>query len=414
MAMHRWTDGRTCSKLTCGKMLSCDDEAVIIATNQKILARASAGDNARRSVSWTHNGRCALHKSCWLSVLELSRSSSRAMASNEKKMIESASKTVEYLDSIPDLSAKAKKVASLIANSSRVVAFTGAGISTSAGINDYRGTAGLDTKESLGQADTAGSATDPDGQDQSDFDYTRLQPTPAHRALVQLHHHHGLTYVATQNCDDLHGKAGLPRSALSDLHGNVFVEYCDRCGKEYHRAEAVDVYSTDCHKERYYEECERCHWGHYTGHRCEVKSCKGKLRDTIVNFGDLLHDKVCGGLPRAIEHCQKADVILALGTSLQVHPANDLPQMGGKLIICNLQETDFDDKAAVRVFATCDDFLTLVLAELQKTAPAAAAANVSHMSTATISTADSETDDKKRVAKEATNTRRSKRGRVAE
>ena len=132
------------------------------------------------------------------------------------------------------------------------------------------------------------------------------------------------------------------------------------------------------------------------GRICSVKGCKGKLRDTIVNFGDDLHEDVCGGLPRyddplysniiiligyleyyschvnlcyvlymlrsvrAMEECKKADVVIALGSSLLVTPACDLPKLGAKLIICNMQETPLDSMATVRVFATCDAFMQLV------------------------------------------------------
>lgn len=62
-----------------------------------------------------------------------------------------------------------------------------------------------------------------------------------------------IQYIVTQNCDSLERKAGIDPSKLSELHGNVFVEYCERCMREYVRDYCVDEFSTDC----YLEKCEQ-------------------------------------------------------------------------------------------------------------------------------------------------------------
>ena len=113
-----------------------------------------------------------------------------------------------------------------------------------------------------------------------------------------------------------------------------------------------------------YVECPTCHWNHYTGRKCSARGCRGKLRDTIVNFGDDLHERVCGGLPRALDASRRADLMLCLGSSLTVTPASDMPRTVAHLVICNLQATELDaaPNVAVRVFATTDIFMTLVLA----------------------------------------------------
>ena len=73
------------------------------------------------------------------------------------------------------------------------------------------------------------------------------------------------------------------------------------------------MFSTDCRKEPWFRRCAACGHGHFTGRLCEAAGCGGRLRDTIINFGDDLHDWVLGGYPAAEAGCRKADLILALG-----------------------------------------------------------------------------------------------------
>lgn len=146
-------------------------------------------------------------------------------------------------------------VAGLVLQSKCTIAFTSAGISCSAGIPDYRGTAGVDVVAQLGNAatpaptadasaagsrrgskrrrhepvDTAAAAREADcGEDaeaiKASRSYADLQPTPTHCALAELDAAGRLQFTITQNCDDLHGRAGTPRARLVELHGNVFIE----------------------------------------------------------------------------------------------------------------------------------------------------------------------------------------------
>lgn len=97
------------------------------------------------------------------------------------------------------------------------------------------------------------------------MDYCKLKPTFAHTAITQLHKLGKMHGLFTQNCDNLHTIALTPRDITSDLHGNVFREYCEKCFKEYERDYTVDVYSTECYKETWYVKCGTCGWNHYTG-----------------------------------------------------------------------------------------------------------------------------------------------------
>jgi len=83
--------------------------------------------------------------------------------------------------------------------------------------------------------------------------------------------------VITQNCDGLHSKAGTSDSILYELHGNVFVEYCEKCLTTYKRDYCVDLYSTNCYLEKWFVKCKTCGLGHYTGRKCEKKKLQRKV-----------------------------------------------------------------------------------------------------------------------------------------
>lgn len=157
--------------------------------------------------------------------------------------------------------------------------------------------------------------------------------------------------------------------------------------KEYHRDYCVDIWSTNAYLEKWYVKCSKCGLGHYTSRKCKVKKCGGKLQDTIVNctrlaafqisnhaVGDFLHDSVLGGLPAAFESGKAAELCLVLGSSLTVPPgiqfffnaflwfaACEIPFFAKLPVVCNLQKTEYDEKAAYCIYATCDLVLESVL-----------------------------------------------------
>ena len=109
--------------------------------------RGFAGFIGTCIVSWSHDGAARFHTSCWEEVLKTSRvrnvkKAKHKMSSEEKLMVKDAAKTVEYHDSVENLGKKAKRIAKLIQQAQHCIAFTGAGISTAAGIGDYRGKVG--------------------------------------------------------------------------------------------------------------------------------------------------------------------------------------------------------------------------------------------------------------------------------
>lgn len=104
------------------------------------------------------------------------------------------------------------------------VAFTGAGISTSSGIPDFRGPSGVWTKQRRGEEPPKASVP-----------FAQAVPSLTHQALLGLHRAKKLVYLCSQNVDCLHLRSGFPRSRLAELHGNCFVEVCEACKAEYVR-----------------------------------------------------------------------------------------------------------------------------------------------------------------------------------
>lgn len=159
-----------------------------------------------------------------------------------------------------------------------------------------------------------------------------------HMALVELEKAGILKFVISQNIDGLHLRSGIPREKLAELHGNSFMEICPSCGVEYLRDFEVETVGM---KE--------------TSRRCSNIKCGSKLTDTVLDWEDALPPKE---MNPSEKHCRKADVILCLGTSLQITPACNLPlkclRGGGKIIIINLQETPKDKKASLVIRGMVD------------------------------------------------------------
>jgi NAD-dependent SIR2 family protein deacetylase len=410
--MPRAVDGERCALRCCllgGGAIRKGDAAARVTTPAKQLRRLSHAAAGACAVGWEAAApRTHFHLACWEAVASAAtaprfrvafakrargprgaalppaekpadEAATVTLSDAERALVDDVSDTCERFDAEATAREQARALAALLRASKHAVAFTGAGVSVSAGIPDYRGTAGVDTLAAHGAEaaasppaeDSAGGVDAVDGEFTeaiaASASYLRLRPTACHLALVSLLRAGRLHFVVTQNCDDLHGRAGTPRAQLAELHGNVFVEYCERCTAEYRRPYCVDLFSTDCTREPWFQRCAACRHGHYTGRTCERRGCGGKLRDTIINFGDDLHESVLGGLPAAERECAAADVIVAAGCSMTVTPACDLPRLrkpGAALVLVNLQGTPADKDAQIRVFYPCDDFFRMVIEEL--------------------------------------------------
>jgi NAD-dependent deacetylase len=222
---------------------------------------------------------------------------------------------------------------------SSIVALTGAGISTESGIPDFRGPQGVWTK-------------DPNAEKLSNIHYymsdpavrtlawqNRLahpawhaKPNAGHRALVELERRGTLHALVTQNIDGLHQRAGNSRDKVIEVHGTMHEAVCMSCGWRGPMQAVLE-------RVRGGEDdplCEHCH---------------GILKSATISFGQSLVPEV---IERAMRAAREADLLLAVGTSLQVYPvAGAVPAakaVGARVVIVNAEPTPFD-KMADAVFS---------------------------------------------------------------
>lgn len=221
-----------------------------------------------------------------------------------------------------------------IASAQRVVALTGAGISTDSGIPDYRGPQGVWTKNPLAErmSDIRYYMNDPEVRKLSwqsrlhNPAYT-ARPNNGHRALAELEKRGKLHSLITQNVDGLHQKAGVPAEKVIEVHGNLHRAMCMSCGWR----DDMQVVFT---RLRAGEEDPAC------------TECGGILKSDTISFGQALIPEV---IDRALQVAREADVLIAVGSTLQVYPvAGAVPlakRAGAKLVILNAQATQFDEIA---------------------------------------------------------------------
>ncbi len=248
----------------------------------------------------------------------------------------------EYFDSEEDLNIKIDKLAQWIKVSSHFVAFTGAGISTAAGIKDYR--SGVNTVLKVGPG--VWEKKKLKIKDKKKTDTKQLMqktfPTITHLALASLMQRNYLKFIISQNVDSLHIKSGIPNDKIIELHGNTNLETCIKCKKKYYRDYKVRN-NSNVHD-------------HKTGRKCF--ECKSYLIDSIINFNENLKEE---NIDRAWDEAQKSDLMLCLGSSLRITPAADLPyetlKNGGKIVIVNLQKTPLNVDASLCIYAKIEDVI---------------------------------------------------------
>jgi len=216
-------------------------------------------------------------------------------------------------------------LAQWIFEAKHLVVFAGAGISTESGLPDFRGPDGIWTRQAKGLP------TKP-------RDFSLAEPNAGHLAIVELQKLGKLSFLISQNVDNLHLRSGIRPDLLAELHGNVTKLRCTRCEAQVDRSANM----------------ERC-------------SCGGKLVSSVVNFSQPLPRKE---LADSYRHSQNCDLFIVAGSSLVVTPAADMPrvavQSGARLVIINQGETPLDAVAHLRFVERTGEVLPPAVDRLKK------------------------------------------------
>lgn len=205
------------------------------------------------------------------------------------------------------------------------VVFTGAGISTESGLPDFRGPDGVWTRRDKGLSSKP-------------MLFSSAEPNSGHRAIVELQKLGKLSFLISQNVDNLHLMSGVRPDLLAELHGNVDRLVCASCEQTVDKSDGLDT----------------CF-------------CGGSLVPSVVNFGQSLPRKA---LAESYGHSERCDLFIVVGSSLVVHPAADMPraalESGARLVIINQGETPFDGVAHLRFWEAIGNVLPPAVEQLKQ------------------------------------------------
>ena len=226
----------------------------------------------------------------------------------------------------------------------RIVAFTGAGISTESGIPDFRSPGGIWTKMAPIYFDDF-VASDEMRREAwrrkfaMEETFGKATPNKGHMALAKLVDEGRISHVITQNIDNLHQDSGVPDDKVIELHGNSSYAKCLDCHTRY-ELEPIRVT---------FEE---------TGEAPLCASCGGFVKTATISFGQAMPEKE---MERAQEATLTCDLFIAIGSSLQVYPAAGFPVLakrnGANLVIVNREPTELDQIADLVINAEIGETL---------------------------------------------------------
>lgn len=212
--------------------------------------------------------------------------------------------------------------------SKRILVFTGAGISTGSGIPDFRGPDGVWKRRQPVyyhefMRSEAARIEHWDYKLEGWAAFRDAKPNATHEAVARLERAGRLLMVVTQNIDGLHHRAGTSTEKLVEIHGTNSLVECQSCG---------GLSDPDPHFEVFRKT-----------HRPPVCECGGFLKPATISFGQDLREK---DLERAERAARETDLVVALGSTLSVYPANRIPllaaQRGASYVIINRGPTEHD------------------------------------------------------------------------
>jgi NAD-dependent deacetylase len=241
-------------------------------------------------------------------------------------------------------------LAELIRESGQTVALTGAGISVPSGIPDFR-SPGTGMWENVNPFEVASiEAFHRDTRRFWEFYRPRFEmlgdkePNPAHRALAELEERGLLSAVVTQNIDRLHRAAGTRE--LIEVHGSIATSSCTSCGASWPLAEVEALFDPE-------DGIATC------------SGCFGKVKPDVVLFGEMLPVEA---IERARAYAASAELMICIGSSLEVFPAAGLPELtlanGGRVAVVTQGPTPYDSDATVRLGGDVAEELPAVVAAL--------------------------------------------------
>ncbi|MGH8825181.1 MAG: SIR2 family NAD-dependent protein deacylase [Jiangellaceae bacterium] len=251
-----------------------------------------------------------------------------------------------------------RQVSRWVAAAERITVLTGAGISTDSGIPDFRGPQGMWTTNPAAQRmfSLDGYVADRDVRVQAwrrrrDHPAWTARPNAGHRALVDLERMGRLRAVVTQNIDGLHQRAGSAPSIVMEIHGTVWRAECLGCGRRMPMSEALARVDAG-------DEDPAC------------TDCGGLLKSATISFGQQLRPEVWQAAVAAAKDC---DLFLAVGSSLQVHPAASLCDLargaGARLVVVNAEPTPYDAAADAVVRARISTALPALVDSVESSVP---------------------------------------------
>ncbi len=231
---------------------------------------------------------------------------------------------------------KMQKVADLIHESHKIIVFTGAGISTESGIQDFRSPGGLWQQWNPDEL-TFDKFMSSRASREHYWGFSRAiwptmsqaKPNIGHFSIAELFKMGKLDCVVTQNVDGLHQAAGIPDEKVIELHGTIKWVSCLSCGQRWPRQEIEDMMTR-------------------SGEKAPECRCGGYLKQATIAFGQSLPFEA---LQAAENKSSTCDLFIVAGSSLVVYPAAQMPLMakrrGAKLVIITLSDTPHDSYADV-------------------------------------------------------------------